>query len=459
MVLKTFLLLVIAATFAFWAVHVRPMVGGDDFFGILCFSRDLAAGATDVSFARYDHFPGAYAVFTPAIEVLGGSLERLQWLYLIIMALSALLTGVVAWRATESFDVGVVAGFLAHGLGLWSQSLDGGVEALAPIPALVGLAVCAGQPFAGGWGVARACLLGAALGLALAVMPEAGLISLGIAAFLVRPPRRPLLLVPVLALIAFVLAILHEGHALLPIRLGLEAVVHGAHGGFVSNVFGSLPHPRVLGPVFVVSGVLLLVWLWILLRWPGLRVERWVAMLGFAAIASFAGFVAFAWRDSTSSVLLVTPFLAIALALFAPRSEPVLAVLGVAGLALWAGGSFPERFRNEDQVQLDLAKVRLSVNAAKDELVVFPLERNELHYALGTRVRTLPRGYFSASLGGYRDLDWGRVTAVLVSRKGRPDPEREVQDAAERREMLDFLGGYGLKPVVKTETLTLFRRS
>ncbi len=452
MVLKTLLLLMIAVTFAFWAVHVRPMVGGDDFFGLLCFSRDLAAGATDVSTARYESFPGGYAVFTAAIELLGGSLERLQWLYLIILALGATLAGVVAGRAAQSFEVGVVAGFLAHGLGLWSQALDGSVEPLAPIPTLVGLAVVAGQSFAGRRGVGRACLLGASLGLSLAMKLEAGLLSLGVAALLLRPPRRPILLVPVLLLAAFALVILHEGQGLSPVRIALGSV--HAQGSFVTNVFGSLQHPRVLGAVFVVSGLIFFVWVWIVLRWPSLREERWVVVLGFAAIAALASFVAFAWRDSAQSVLLATPFLAIALALFAPRSEPVLAVLGVAGLALWAAGSFPERPRNDD----DIEKVRPAVNPAKDELVVVPLGRNDLHYLLGTRVRTSPRGYYPSPQGSYRDLDWGRVTAVLVSRKDHSAPEREAQDAAERREMLEFLGGYGLKPIVETPTLVLLRR-
>jgi hypothetical protein len=453
-------MLALAVGLSIWAVHARPTVGGDDFFSLICFSRDLASGAADVSNARYGYFPGSYLVFRAAITALGGSLATLQWVYLMTLLASAALTGLAAGRVTKSFEVGVVTALLSHGLGLHAQGLDGCIGPLAPVPALAGLAIFGGDPPTGRRGLARACALGAGLGLALAMKQQAGLIALGAAALLVRRPRAPVFLLPAAAIVAFGIVIALEGQGLDPLRIGLGTVqTYGAQGSFVTNVFGTLHHPRALGAAFFASLGAVVAWAWIVLSRPALREEGWVSVLGFSGIAALASFVQFARRDYAHYALIGLPFLAIGLTLLAARRRLVLAGLGVLALALWASGPFPPRFRNDPVVRADLEQIRPLVNPEKDELVVFPLRRNDVHYLLGTRVRFAPRGYsWEASLGRWRDRDWTRVTAVLVSGRDRFAPERETEEETERREVLAFLAGNGFKPVATTETFVLFRR-
>ena len=452
--------LVLLAGFFLWGARVRPAIGGDDFFSLVCFSRDLAAGATDVPAGRYVYFPGGYTVFRAAIALNGASLAALQWDYLMFILANVGLTGAVAGRVTRSFPAGIAAALLSMGLCLRSQGLDGCIGLLAPIPGLAALALVAGKPFSGRAGLARACILGAALGLALSMKQQAGFLALGAAAFLVRKPRAPLLLLPATALASFGLAIAFEGHGLDPLRWGLGAVTaYASQGSFLGNVFGSLHHPRALGGLFLGNLVAAGAWGWLAVRRPDLRAEPWLSVLGFSALAALATFVQFTRRDYAQYALLAIPFLSIALALLAAaaRSKLALAALGMAGLVLWATAPIPDRFRNHVQDEVELVRPLLT---PRDELVVFPLRRNDVHFLLGTRVRSSPLGYFwPTGLGlTFRDRDWDAVTAVLVSGRDACAPEREAQEAQERQEVLAFVEGKGFRRVATTTTFELLRR-
>src|SRR5262249_1923437 len=118
-------------------------------------------------------------------------------------------------------------GFVISGL----EGYQGFLEPIATLPALAGTLAWGGEPLRGRAGIARAIALGAGLGLAVfptlkAAPPLGGFVALasGLASKEAekRPEPRALAALPLAAILAFALALLNEGHGLLPLARGLE---------------------------------------------------------------------------------------------------------------------------------------------------------------------------------------------------------------------------------------------
>lgn len=427
--------------------RVHRGVGGDDFFSLACFARDLVAGHPDVPVARYAYFPGGCAFWRLAISATGGELGALQAIWLGVLAANGVLAFAVV-RRVAAFGPALVAGLATVALSLKAQGLDATTEPLATLAALLGIVVWSGKLT-----TPRSVALGVGLGLAVLMKQQGGLVALGFVALLEKKPR--VLLVPVVAVATFLGGVLLEGRGLEPLRAGLATVgAYSQEGGFLANVFGSASRPRLLGLVFVAALVSFVVFLRRVFVQG--RVDPATRVLGFSSIAALASYVQFMKRDYAHYALLGVPFVAIAVVLlFEKHSRSRRAVLAlVAGALVFVAGRTrePPRWRNDPQVALDL-HVLGRVVAPGTELVVWPLRHGEVHWLLGTRSRTAPLGY---GWGGVapRDVRFELAQGVLLIKKDKYAPERDEEP--ERLEVSKLLSEKGFVPFVEEESATLF---
>ena len=237
--------------------------GGSGFLlQILLYARDLANEVPSVSLDRDGYLPGVYIFWRFALWATGGSVGRVGWVYLALLALNAILTAVVLCVRRSPRVLLSWAAF-----GTWrplpgTRGSDGLTEPIATAPLLLGLAIWAGRPLRGDGGTRRALALGAGIGLALYVKQPAGLLALGALALIadnVRNPSRPphawslLIALPVVAGLLFLTAVLGEGAGLLPLRIALRLLpiyVHAwAENGQSAPGQRLIPRPPALAPL------------------------------------------------------------------------------------------------------------------------------------------------------------------------------------------------------------------
>lgn len=288
-----------------YILAVRPRIEGIDFYFYVCFARDLAAGAGDVSRTHLDYFPGVYAFWRAALAASGGRLPGLQWAYVGLLLANAALLFALVRRVTGSLRSGGYAALWYVVLFSLYEGFYGCTEPLTTLPALAGLLVWGGEPLRGARGALLTLALGAGLGLALFAKQQGGLISLGavslgVLAIAAPAERRPslsqLLALPAIAAGSFVLAGWVVGYGLAEIRGGLRYVdAYESHGSFAGNL-NAFWHNSPLSAVAICMAALIYAAPLVSRRLRPLLAERSYAVGCFALLAGAASLLQFTKR-------------------------------------------------------------------------------------------------------------------------------------------------------------------
>jgi hypothetical protein len=265
--------------------------------------------------------------------------------------------------------------------------------------------------------------LAVGLGLGLYGKLQGGLLAFGVIALVVsnftslRAPRHEywqLLLIPVLASAAFVLAVLCDGRGVEPISIAfglIPRVWREQANSFLSNVAVVARHDWLLW-VGWAFGALTFVALCTKRRGDDARVE----LLGFSVLAMFASLQQFELRPYLHYFLIGAPCAILAAVLGGlmaldrvrvtwPNSPwPRVLASAFAILPLLAGyegrsspfawNPLPPQvlWRNDPQTAHDL-RVAASLLTAGEDVLVVPPRRNEIHLVSGSRSISYAHGY------------------------------------------------------------------
>ncbi len=469
-----------------YALAVRQGIESVDFYFYVAVARDLAAGVTDVSLARYGYFPGVYTFWRLALRAGHGSLGVLQWTYLALLAANALaLAGIVA-RVSRSMYAGIFAALWYGVVCLRFEGFAGATEPLGSLPLLIALLVWGGVPLAGARGMGLALVLGGGIGLAVYARQQAALLALGwlwIAMFAVmersedRTRRLAIALVPPIAISVLLGLVLLEGDGLEPLRRGLVlARDYGRQAGFFVNARGAGIDTEPLIYAALITLVVTPALAMAAVRRGG-TISSWLTIAGFSITAGSAALVQLASRPYSHYVLLAAPFLIIAVVLgsialvrdldrrlhSAAMTFFGVAIAAVPLASLWASLHFgtvayPTPWRQNPDVAGDLATLRAAVRPTED-LLVIPPRRNEVHLTLGTRSISYEDGYGWGPHRGSprRALGSSGLRAVVVIR-ATDEADRAVCQSLDCDDAITALPAAGFRPVAELKTMTLWRR-
>jgi len=306
----------IAAVNFLW--HVRPFVGGVDFFYFTCYARDMLQAPLDVSPRAYSYFPGVYAFWRTIISMTGVSLDRLQFAHIAVVATVGFLVGTIAARSSRSICAGAWAAIAYLVFASRFEGFAGTAEPLACIPFLAAVSYWNGRELRGRRGYLDACVLGVGIGLAIYVKQQAGLLALGwlalIAERIAARERKchsliPLIVVPLAAATALIFAILLEGKALAPLFRGLYLTAnYPVQGNWLTNIWVQVRNDEsaTITALFAIGAT---GW-WIILRQVrGRGLNQWQRSAEFLLIAGIATLAQFRTRPYGHYALLGLPCL------------------------------------------------------------------------------------------------------------------------------------------------------
>jgi hypothetical protein len=411
---------------AIYLVRLRPEVEGVDFYNYLCVARDMRTGATDLSEWRYVYFPGVYAFWRFALWIGGGSLGGVQWVYVMLLASNASLLAAIVWRTVRSWLAAAVCAVGYIALVARLEGAFGIAEPIATLPVLIAVAAWSGTPLRGRRGLALAAILGIGIGLGAWVKQQgalqaAGWLALPLADLGTAPERRhewrAMALVPAAAAITFAIAILAEGHGLLPLRVGLKAIgAFEAQSRWWANL-GEIEH--TVRPLLYASLLALVLVVVALRRRAELRSQPWVSVAGFAFMVALAALYQFSKRSYFHYGLLSAPWLMLAIVIAAVvalralvrQRSPAVAFVALLACALpfvhtddpssdnfflWPPASVPTpelgHWRKQGPVADDLKDLGKFIHAGEDVLVL-PPRHDDIFFLTGARSVSWPQGY------------------------------------------------------------------
>lgn len=487
---------VLSLLFVHYIAYLDRFGNNPDFYYYICYARDtVALGKAHLS--QYAYFPGPYFFWERVLHVTDGSLRSLQISGLLVILANSALTGVVVGRVTQSGFAGVFAAALHLALAERFESFGGTTEPLATLPFLGGLAVWGGLPFEGRRGAWRAIVFGILLGLTVFCKQQAGMLTLGFLALPVQKlwqPRgerhqwRLLMLVPIVAGITLLVAVLLRGEGLAPLKIGLASAAVGAPMPGANYQITSLPGAFRRFLHISVAADLLLLWTVaceVLLRIPGQGrpsadarvVDVWrVTLLSFAATL-----IQFRWKPYEHYGMLSMPCVVIVSVLsvvelyrhvmrvrsLAPVEQALWGSLAALPLLFACTAMLPGDFNPQRRPPAKLwhlsgigpktvAACRPFVTPGQDVLVI-PRGLNALHFALGTRATSDPDGYAYLT-------PRERVSRVIRDANGpkvvlRYYPKINfLEDPDELIWTDDVLQSSGYRPQVVTEDCTVWLR-
>jgi hypothetical protein len=470
-------------------------VGGVDFYYYVCIARDMLVCPNEVSDNNYVYFPGVYAFWRAVMNWAGTSLPALQWAYLGVWLINAVLVASIVWRTTRSTCLAAFAGMWYCVLSTRFEGLSGISEPLATACALVGVLIWGGQPLRGPRGWLRTIGMGIFLGLSVYMKQQAGLLTLGAAALILgrltsdRSERHGwphLFVLPLVALAALLSGLFAEGRGWVPWQRGLQwATGYGREGSLLLNLYTQV---RSDESAALAAGLSVLAWCGLWRLSP--RGERWaqpaMQVASFALLAFLFSLVQFASRPFGHYMLLGVPFLVIACLLLAhecwslvPRqyaqSQLVLfLVLGLPGALLvntagrndtfyvWRpvmprGVQMPLRWHERPLVERDLERLQREVPAGSHIYVVAP-RRCVVYYQLGSS--TASRYGYQFAMRDLDSVDWQSCDYVII-----PTSELEPDDLshctpAQRDAIRAHIQSLGFERrlAVDLRTMELYRR-
>lgn len=250
------LLGVVAA--AVWLVSATRFVDGVDLYVFVNHARDMVRGMAPESDTAYRYFPGVYTFWRFSLWCFGSELHVIQCGVTALLAVNALLTGLLSWRLATSAPVGCLGCILYLCIASRCECLSGTAEPLSTIPFLFALLFLSFELPKHRW--IRLMMAGIGFGLCVYCKQQAGLLTLGVVAIpvsaVVVSPRWPAIFrssrdVAVIALVAAVtllLGILCEGKGLSPLAQGLRmAADYDAHGSWFGNLYHVFRNDESIG--------------------------------------------------------------------------------------------------------------------------------------------------------------------------------------------------------------------
>ena len=249
-----------------YLVNIRPYIGDVDLFYYLCNARDMNQQAL-ASDNAYSYFPGVYTFWKTVLAITGEKFAAIQCSYLPVIVINILLVGAIVWRHSRSVAASLFAGTWFLVLVSRFQASAAETELLATIPLLLIVLCWAGRPLQGRRGWADSLLLGVGLGLTLFMKQQAGLLSLGALAMLASYRWRnkseqhqwaPLIVIPFLAALTFVIAVLAVGEGWTPIRIGLATVAqYASQQSWGYNLYVQVRRDETAALAALLSGIAL----------------------------------------------------------------------------------------------------------------------------------------------------------------------------------------------------------
>ncbi len=478
-----------------FVLAARPLIDGVDFYLVLLYARDLAHGAADIPLSRYIYFPGVYTFWKAVYVAAGGSLPGMQWAYIGLLILNALLTGAILATVLANWQAGLLAAALYLVAGSRIESLYGCAEPIATLPYLLGLWswVLLSQR---GARTAGLIALAAGFGLALYTKQQGGLLALGVVGLLpalrlADPPNkftlRQWLLIPLVSLGVFAIAMWLEGGGLAAAAYGLgfaaEYPPEGSWGGHLHRAWeATQPFSNFLPAGLAVC---LIGWRY---RDRLLLPPFSLLILGISIGSVVGGLAQFSKRGYLHYALLLLPSLLLiagltidALARWlaphmrqGPRAVRSAAMAGaVALLLVHAPGT--SAFLRHATAQFDApTKPAGFTERIKEtfpplcrhvppdsELLLVPSREQVIHWMCGTRAISFQPGYawFSLSPAPYREAlaAPGLAYVFLFSDKAGPY-ERQFFLENGRSRIEEELTRRGFRVIFEFEGGTLYRR-
>ncbi len=421
-----------------YLLAMRGAVGDVDLFYFLCYARDMNLGG-NIPENVYSYFPGIYTFWRFAILISGDALPALQAWHLGTIVLNCLLVSLLLWRLTRSLPAALFSAGWALLLYSRFQGLGGTSEPLATIPLLAALCYWNGESMRGQKGILYCLALGIGFGLALYGKQQAGLLSLGALMLLAEslgPARRHdlriLVVLPILALLTLVVAILAEGEGMAPLWKGLSIVsAYGQEGSWLHNLYVQVRRDETaaLAALFTAGT---LCWWGLGKRTMTDPERRQLSVAGLLAISGLATLIQFRSRGFHHYMLLAVPSLVVSsslawLHLWSRRAEawrslkiPCLALLlaplvpflfssGI-GKSFLAGelprpveGAYFPHLHQKLNFGEDVEQIRQQLAPGASILLV-PARHNSIHFLLHTS-SSAPTGYHF-QLKEYIDGSW-----------------------------------------------------
>ncbi|MGI6419866.1 MAG: hypothetical protein ACOX1P_29880 [Thermoguttaceae bacterium] len=480
-----------------YLLAMRPFAESVDFYYYVCYARDMIHHPDDVPRDCYRYFPGVYAFWRTAIRLAGESSLRLQAVYLAVLLVNSALVGGIVFRGCRRLDAALFGGIWYLVLCSRFEGFAAVTEPIATMPFLAAMLAWGGRRLAGGRGYLLGLAAGAGVGGALYVKQQAGLLSLGAVSLLmnlVMAPREkrhdcgPLLAVPIGAAVVFLAGIACEARGWTPVVDGLrQASSYPMQSQFWRNLYAQIRNDESLA---LAAFLAYLAWMAILLV-PRARREfgsPWLELVGFLLLSALATVVQFRWRAYYHYAMLAVPCVvaaAIILGVQLFRRLPAkfqesellrLVFLVCAAFPLAYTGGNPanlsvwriridsdfapfDPWQRQPDVANDLAEVARRLKSG-DELLVLPPRRNVIHWVLGTRVHHHAHGYYWAPPAGSltHAVQSGQIPWVLEVTKRNAPGDEENWVACQADEVVSLLPSSGFRPVLRGETMTLWRR-
>ncbi|MCI0602936.1 hypothetical protein L0156_07970 [bacterium] len=478
-----------------YMVMIRSRIEGIDFYSYACIARDLAEGIPDVTPIRHAYFPGVFMFWQIPFALGNGSLEWLQWWYLSLIAANAVAVAAVVIRATRNIYAAVLAALFYINLCSRCEGFEGTTEPLSTLPFFLGLSIWGGRSLLGRAGLLRCLALGAGLGLALLAKQQGGLLSLGAISLLVvyrfqdqakQVNLRRLFLLPLFAMITFLIGFLLEGSGLEPLWSAFPKIrSYGSDVGFWDTV---AKHVRLSWPLAPLSVFASLVWLACLLvrKYRVMIVQPWCQVLGFTCIAGYASLIPFFSRGYAHYGLLPGPMFIVAVVICfvsvikflpatykTPLAYALLILIAVYPLVrtkttsrnfyLWPIDSAvvpPQRpaWHRTPAIWSDLMKLRSYVKKG-ESLLALPPRRFEIHYSLGTHSGiTLVGPPWSEIVPLSTVINSTNLNAVIIiNPKYRDEEDVSMCSILRCDTAITTLKELNFAPVVDFETMALWR--
>ena len=478
-----------------YLLTMREAVGDVDLFYFLCYARDMNLGG-DIPENAYSYFPGIYTFWRSAILISGDSLPALQAWHLGTIVLNCLLISLLLWRLTRSLPAALFSAGWALLLYTRFQGLGGTSEPLATIPLLAALCYWNGESMRGQKGILSCLALGVGFGLALYGKQQAGLLSLGALLLLAeslghstarRHDLRILVILPVLALLTLLVAILAEGKGMAPLWKGLSIVSsYGQEGSWLHNLYVQVRRDETaaLATLFTAGT----------LCWWGLEKKtrtdserRQLSVAGLLAISGLATLIQLRSRGFHHYMLLAVPSLVVSstlawLHLWSRRTEtwrslkiPCLALLlaplvpflfssGIDKSFLAAklprpveGATLPHLHQKLNS-QNDLEQIRQHV-APGTSILLVPARHNSIHFLLQTSSSASTGYHFQ--LKEYIDGSWiDQLSAghryVVVQFGGLDETDRKSWGRIQQRRTHRTLLNQNYEVLVEGRYLVLY---
>ncbi len=487
--------MVVATTSFLW--QVRPSIGGVDFFFYIRVSREMVEDWGSVPPSCYGYFPGVYAFWRNAIRLIGDSIDGLQWCYLAVLIVNAVLVIAIVARTCRSYAAAIYAAIWYVVLCSRWQGFVGGTEPIATVFFLLGLLIWSGHPLRGKSGFISAVAMGMGLGLTVFSKQNAGLLSLGALSLLVnylflRDSRRHsfqyMVLLPVVAIITLVVAVLMEGKGLEPFRIGLLLVEdYHTYGSWISNLNVLAKRDET---ALYVGVLIVLVWLGLLIgsrRWQlGWRLvgQPWFELVGFCTIAGLATLIQFQRRPYAHYAILTVPAMVIAGVLMWVHIVPWIIRHAASRRMVWFAFSILAMFplidfdgnheslqvwqlrnhrwqtiwHNHSLIAKDLRRLREQVPPGKTMLIV-PSRTNSPRYILHGRATKI--NSFTFDNPRVDEIPWSQYDLVLIiDSKFVSHIDNEFWPDEKRREVIQMMNKFEFERVeVELEAMSLFRKN